>query len=117
MAGYFSFLLSAFSFSRQTSHSASGRTKLLVFMGDYYSKAIGQLHAKRTAILLDGVLNMEMRGGIGIPTIQNIVNAGRELEVLNQILAEKCEIKDAVTSGIAALDGDGLAEGIGRVAE
>jgi len=78
-------------------------------------KPIRQLYAETAAILLDSVLNMEMRGGIVIVTIQNIVNAGRDLEVLEEILAEECEIEDGVTTGIAALDGDRLAKGISGV--
>jgi hypothetical protein len=80
-------------------------------------KPIRQFYAESAAILLNGVLNVEMGGGIGKATIQNIVNAGRDFEVLEEILAEECEIEDGITAGIGALNGDGLAKGIGGVVE
>ena len=39
-------------------------------------KAVRQFEAKTAAILLDKVLDMELRGGIRVAAIQHVVNAG-----------------------------------------
>src|SRR5258706_4405998 len=54
---------------------------------------------------------MELRSGIGILAVQQIVNAGGNIEVLDQILAEQGEIDHGVSIRLCALHRDGLTAG------
>src|SRR5207249_4526271 len=70
----------------------------------FISKAIGQLYAKGPAILLNLVLDMKRGGRVAVFLVEQIVNAGRKLQALEQVLAEQGNIDDAVTRGFRAYD-------------
>src|ERR1035441_941708 len=60
---------------------------------------------------------METGGRITVPGIQDVVNAGGELKVLDELLAEERQVDDAKTGRILALHGNGLAAGVRGVVE
>src|ERR1035437_4472303 len=51
---------------------------------------------------------METGGGMPGKAIQDVVNAGWELKVLDKLLAEEGQVDDAKTGGIFTLHGNGL---------
>src|ERR1017187_1379500 len=69
---------------------------------------VRQIRPKAAPILLDNVLNMELRGGVGVLAVQEIINAGGEFEVLDEVLAEQREVHDTETAGVHPLNGDRL---------
>src|ERR1039458_1218667 len=78
-------------------------------------ETVRQFQAKTAPVLPDQVLDVQSGGGIRVPAIQEVVNAGRELKVLDELLAEERQVDDAKTSRILALQGNGLAVGHGAL--
>jgi hypothetical protein len=74
-------------------------------------KTIRQIKPKSASILFEDVLNVELRGGIIIVAIQQIVNTCRYIQVFYQIMAEQGEINDGEATGLHTLHRDGLSAG------
>ena len=81
------------------------------------SEPVCQFYTKAAPVLLDDVLGMEVRGGVRESSVEDVVNAGGELEVPDEVLAKERQVEDAVTGCILTLDGDGLAVEVCRVVE
>src|SRR2546425_1231113 len=60
-----------------------------------FSKSVSKFNAEGPAILFDDVLSMEWGCGVVIPLIQHIINAGRQVQSLHQVLAKESEVDDA----------------------
>src|ERR1019366_5350550 len=57
---------------------------------------------KAAAILGDLTLQMKRCGRVGVLLVQQIINAGRQVEVFDEVLAEKGEVHNAVSINIHA---------------
>src|SRR5664279_672120 len=74
-------------------------------------ETVRQFQPKTAPVLLDNVHGVKTGGGITVPAVQDVVNAGGGFEVLDEILAEERQVDDAKTSRTLALHGNGLAAG------
>src|SRR5664279_5314631 len=58
-------------------------------------ETVRQFQPKTAPVLLDKVHGVKTGGGIRVPAVQEVVNARRELEVLDELLAEERQVDDA----------------------
>src|SRR2546425_12190600 len=83
---YDSSVISSFSQALKSKAVSSHRTPL---------KPIRQLHAKGPSVALQDVLDMKWGRRVPVLFIQQIVNAGRQLQSFHQVPAEQREVHDS----------------------
>jgi hypothetical protein len=79
-----------------------------------YLEPISQFQPECSPILGDLILQVKPGRRIGVVLVEDIVDAGREFKILEQILAEKGEIEDAKPSDVGSrqsLTGSGSKKG------
>ena len=76
-----------------------------------FLEPVCHFYTESAPILWNRVLQMESRAGLRVVVSQQIINAGGDIEVFDQILAEQREVHYAVSPRIRS--GNRLAEEIG----
>src|SRR6185437_9533441 len=70
-------------------------------------ESVRQFETESAAILLDGILQMETAGWIEVFGVQQIIDAGRGFQVLDDVSAEESQVHNSKTGRIRA--GQGIA--------
>jgi len=76
------------------------------------SKIICEFHAEAAAILLDGVLGEIRRHRVAVVLIKQVIDAGGNFEILDQLAAEQRGVGNAERVNASPLDGFAAAHGL-----
>lgn len=66
----------------------------------HHLESVGQFYAKSAAILLNGILQVKIGDRIVICFAQQIIDAGGNIQIFDEVLAKDCEIDDGIARDI-----------------